>query len=156
MKSRTVQPKPSIGGVNEAALVSEWTRKRARGERIPIEPPAVSDDGAVTQTSRMGRIDSPTGRRMAAAEAAAAAKEKALAEKLAAKKKAAEDKAAELAKDAPVVPAAAPATTSAVPKQDAATTAPAEAPAISVPAQPAPQPGILGNMRKKITNIFGS
>ncbi|MET0941904.1 MAG: murein L,D-transpeptidase family protein [Mesorhizobium sp.] len=156
VKSRTVQPKPSIGGVNEAALVSEWTRKRARGERIPIEPPAVSDDGAVTQTSRMGRIDSPTGRRMAAAEAAAAAKEKALAEKLAAKKKAAEDKAAELAKAAPVVPAAAPATTSAVPQQDAATTAPAEAPAISVPAQPAPQPGILGNMRKKITNIFGS
>ena len=70
--SRT-QPKPTIGGLKEAALVSEWSRKRARGERVPIEPPSMADSGAVTVTSRMGRIDSPAGRRMAATEAAAAA-----------------------------------------------------------------------------------
>src|SRR5262245_54218189 len=87
VKSKSVEPKASIGGLNEAALVSEWTRKRARGERIPIEPPAISSEGAVTQTTRMGRIDSAAGRRMATAEAAAAAKEKAAAEKLAAKRK---------------------------------------------------------------------
>ena len=39
--SSTPQPKATIGGPKEAALVSDWTRKRARGERVPIEPPAM-------------------------------------------------------------------------------------------------------------------
>jgi murein L,D-transpeptidase YafK len=43
--SSTPQPKASIGGPKEAALVSEWTRKRARGERVPMEPPATADNG---------------------------------------------------------------------------------------------------------------
>ena len=42
--SSTPQPKATIGGPKEAALVSDWTRKRARGERVPIEPPAMADD----------------------------------------------------------------------------------------------------------------
>ena len=151
VKSGIPQPKPSIGGLKEAALVSEWTRKRSRGERIPVEPPAMSDDGAVSVTARMGRIDSAAGQRMAAAEAAAAAKQKAAEEKLAAKKKAADDKAAaELAKAA----ADTPATTSGIPQQETVTMTPAQIPAVGAPAPSAAQPGLLGNMRKKIANIF--
>ena len=52
-------PKPSILGIKEAKVVSEWTRKRARGERVPIEPPSMQADGSVVVTARMGRIDSP-------------------------------------------------------------------------------------------------
>ena len=40
--SSTPQPKATIGGPKEAALVSDWTRKRARGERVPSEPPAMA------------------------------------------------------------------------------------------------------------------
>jgi len=51
---------------------------------VPIEPPSLNSDGTVTETSRMGRIDSPAGRKMAALDAEKAAKEKAAAEKAAA------------------------------------------------------------------------
>ena len=47
--SKMVPPKPTIAGTKEAALVSEWTNKRARGERIPIEPPSLQQDGTVIQ-----------------------------------------------------------------------------------------------------------
>ena len=78
------EPKPTIAGLKEAGIVSEWTRKRARGERVPIEPPSLQGDGTVSVTSRMGRIDLPAGRKLAAAEAAEAAKKKAAADKIAA------------------------------------------------------------------------
>ena len=84
IKASTPAPKPTIAGIKEAALVSEWSKKRARGERVPIEPPSLNSDGTVTETSRMGRIDSPAGRKMAALDAEKAAKEKAAAEKAAA------------------------------------------------------------------------
>ena len=35
-------------GIKEAKVVSDWTRKRARGERVPIEPPSM-------QGRRLGR-----------------------------------------------------------------------------------------------------
>jgi murein L,D-transpeptidase YafK len=148
------EPKATISGPKEAALVSEWSRKRARGERVPIEPPAMADDGTVSVTTRMGRIDSPAGRRMAAADAAAEAKQKAAEEKLAAKKRAADEKAAaELAKAEQ-----ASETTSAAPQPDApgAAAEPAAAPIAIVPPPAAENPGLLGNMRKKISSIFGS
>ena len=66
----------SIGGVKEAALVAEWSKKRARGERVSMEPPSMNVDGSITQTERMGRIDSPAGRRMAALDAEREAKAK--------------------------------------------------------------------------------
>ncbi|WP_250157534.1 L,D-transpeptidase family protein [Tianweitania aestuarii] len=72
-------PMSSIGGLKEAALVAEWSKKRSRGERVPMEPPSLNRDGSVTQTERMGRIDSPAGRKMAALEAEKEAKEKAAA-----------------------------------------------------------------------------
>src|SRR5690606_20443062 len=52
-------PKPTILGTKEAKIVADWSKRRARGERVSIEPPALSADGTVTETARMGRIDSP-------------------------------------------------------------------------------------------------
>ncbi|MFC5387685.1 L,D-transpeptidase family protein [Aquamicrobium segne] len=84
LKSSAPAPKPTIAGLKEANIVSEWTRKRARGERVPLEPPTLNADGSITQSERMGRIASAEGRRMAALEAEQAAKKKASAEKEAA------------------------------------------------------------------------
>jgi len=138
-----IAPKPTIAGLKEANIVSEWTRKRARGERVTVEPPELGADGAtVATTSRMGRIDSPAGRRMAALEAEKAQKEKEAAEKLAAKQRAAEEKAAakaaaKAAKEAAANPSP--------PVEEPAPVAEAEA-----------KPGLLGRMTKRVTNLFGS
>ena len=68
-------PKPTIAGIKEAAIISDWTKRRARGELVTIEPPSMAQDGTIVQTTtRMGRIDSAEGRRMAALEALEAAK----------------------------------------------------------------------------------
>jgi len=150
LKKSTATPKPTIAGLKEANIVSEWTRKRARGERVPIEPPSLSHDGSIQVTERMGRIDSPAGRRMAELEAAEAEKKK----KAEDAKRAAEEKAvaAALAKAAQSTashtPAPAPADEGQV----------AEAPAemTTTPAAPVEKSGLLGNMRKRIGNIFGS
>jgi murein L,D-transpeptidase YafK len=133
--SSAIAPRPSIAGLKEASLVSEWSRARARGERVPVEPPSLSHDGKVTATSRMGRIDSPAGRRMAERDAAEAAKKQAAeAKKRAAEEQAAAALAAKAAAEAPV---------------------PAPAP-VAVQAPPAEKPGLLGNVTKRITNMFGS
>jgi murein L,D-transpeptidase YafK len=147
-KGDKVPPKPSIAGLNEANIVSEWTKKRARGERIPIEPPSLNSDGTVIQTAQMGRIDSPAGRRQAALDEAAAKKAREEAEKKAAELAKAEEKkrleeqakaAAEAAKVA----------------ETAATTEPVVEPA-SAEAAPAEGSGFLSGARKRIVNIFGS
>lgn len=131
-------PKASIAGLKEADLVADWTRRRARGERVPVEPPSLSPDGTVVTTSVMGRIDSPAGRRQAAIDAEKAAKRKAEEEKAAAVRRAAEAKAAaEAARKA---------------DEEAAARA-AEAP---VEATPQDDPGMLGSVRKRFTNLFGS
>jgi hypothetical protein len=77
-------PKASILGTKEAKIVADWSKRRARGERVTIEPPSLNADGSVTETNRMGRIDSPLGRKMAALDAEKAAKQKAEEEKAAA------------------------------------------------------------------------
>ncbi|RWO06571.1 MAG: murein L,D-transpeptidase [Mesorhizobium sp.] len=84
VKASVPAPKPTIGGIKEASIVSEWSKKRARGERVPIDPPSFNADGSVTETARMGRIDSPAGRKMAALDAEKAAKQKAEEQRLAA------------------------------------------------------------------------
>ena len=126
--------KPSIGGLKEAALVSDWTKKRARGERVPIEPPSLAPDGTVKQTARMGRIDSPAGRRMAEQEAAAEAKRQAQIKKDA--EKAAALAAAELAKNPPPPPAPEPVPVVAAEK-------------------PSEQPGVLSRIGRRFTGMFG-
>ena len=35
-------PKPSIAGLKEAALVADWSRRRARGEKVSREPPSLT------------------------------------------------------------------------------------------------------------------
>ena len=138
-KSEKLPRKPSIAGLNEANLVSEWTKKRARGERIPIEPPSLNADGTVTQTAQMGRIDSPAGRRQAALDEAAAKKAKEEAEKKATALAQAEEKKrlAEQAKAAETAPVVAQ-----------------EAPVVE--AAPEAKTGFLSGARKRIVNIFGS
>ncbi|HWK68621.1 MAG TPA: murein L,D-transpeptidase family protein [Rhizobiaceae bacterium] len=152
LEAKGPAPKPSIKGIQEAKLVQDWTHRRARGERITIEPPSLQDDGTVVTTARMGRIDSPAGRRMAALEAQAEAKKKAEEEKLAAKKRAEEEKAAALAaaqaqKEATTAPAPA--------VQQGEVAAPIDAAAVA-PAPEEEKSGLLGSMRKRIGNIFGS
>jgi len=84
VRSSTPAPKPTIAGIQEASIVSDWSKRRARGERVPIDPPSLNADGSVTETARMGRIDSPAGRKMAALDAEKAAKQKAEEQRLAA------------------------------------------------------------------------
>ena len=146
--SGKVEPaKPTIAGIKEANLVAEWTRKRARGERVTLEPPVLQPDGTVAlTTTRMGRIDSPAGRKQAALDAAAAEKKKAEEAKIAAKQRAAEEKAAAVAL------AKAEKEKAAMPPAEAAV-APAEA---EQPVAESKAPSLLGRMSKKLTNIFGS
>jgi hypothetical protein len=149
LNKSSLAPKPTIAGLKEANIVSDWTRKRARGERVSIEPPSLQADGSIAVTSRMGRIDSAAGRRMAALDEAEAAKKKAAEDK----KRAAEEKAAaaalaKAAKTAPVAPS--PATA------DAGEIAVISPEAAASPAPATEKPGLLGSVRKRIGNIFGS
>ena len=117
VRSSTPAPKPTIAGIKEANIVSDWSKRRARGERVPIEPPSLNSDGSVTETTRMGRIDSPLGRKMAAQDAEKEAKRKAEEQRIAAIEAAkaakeaakaqalAEKEAAKAAKEAPVATA---------------------------------------------------
>ncbi len=117
VRSSTPAPKPTIAGIKEASIVSDWSKRRARGERVPIEPPSLNSDGSVTETTRMGRIDSPLGRKMAAQDAEKEAKRKAEEQRIAAIEAAkaakeaakaqalAEKEAAKAAKEAPVATA---------------------------------------------------
>ena len=117
-KSSLAPPKASILGTSESDLVAEWSRKRARGERVPLEPPTLKSDGTVHHaTTRMGRIDSEIGRKQAAREAAEAEKKRVAEEKklaaeqakaLAAAKRAEALAAKEAAKNPPPPPAPAP------------------------------------------------
>jgi murein L,D-transpeptidase YafK len=78
-------PKPSLDGLKEAKLVANWTRELTSGKEVPISPPSMDANGNVTEsTERLGRIDSPLGRKMAALDAEKAAKKKAAEEKAAA------------------------------------------------------------------------
>lgn len=159
IKASTPAPRPTIAGVKEAALVSEWTKKRARGERVTIEPPSMNADGSVTATSRMGRIDSAAGRKMAALDAEKAAKEKAAAEKAAAvaAAKAAKEmaKAQALAEKEAAKQQATEAKTAANPP---AATVPLPADAQAAPApetQTAQSDGPVSKMKKKLLGMFG-
>jgi murein L,D-transpeptidase YafK len=150
-------PKASILGVQEAKVVADWTKKRARGERIPIEPPSMQPDGSIVVTSRMGRIDSDVGRKMAALEAAEAEKQRIADEKAAAKAaekaaKEAEKAAKKAAKEQAAIAAASP-----PPAATDGAVAPADTAAVEQPAPDAGESsgGFLGSVRKRIGNIFG-
>jgi murein L,D-transpeptidase YafK len=144
-------PKPSILGIQEAKIVADWSRRRARGERIPVEPPSMQPDGSIVVTSRMGRVDSDVGRKMAALEAEQAEKKRIADEKAAAKAaekaaKEAEKAAQKAAKEQAAIAAASPPP----PPTDTATAAAAPADDTS-----SGSTGLLGSMRKRIGSIFG-
>lgn len=40
-QGKTTTPSPSIAGAREAALVADWSRRRARGEKVTREPPTL-------------------------------------------------------------------------------------------------------------------
>ncbi len=84
LRTKAAPPSATLDGIKEASLVADWSRKRAHGEQVSLEPPAMNTDGSITQTARMGRIDSPLGHKMAALDAEKAAREKAAQEKVAA------------------------------------------------------------------------
>jgi murein L,D-transpeptidase YafK len=150
VNSSIPEPRPTIAGIKEANLVSEWTRKRARGERVPIEPPSLNMDGTITETQRMGRIDSPAGRKMAALDAEKAAKQKAAEEKAAAV--AAAKAAKELAKQQLAQEKAA---AKAAKEQPAAIV---QAPVEAAPAaemQTAQSDGTVSKLKKRLLGMFG-
>jgi murein L,D-transpeptidase YafK len=156
-------PKPTILGTKEASVVADWSKRRARGERVPIEPPSLNADGSVTETARMGRIDSPLGRKMAALDAEKAAKRKAEEEKAAAvaAAKAAKEaaKAQELAeKEAEKQRLAESKAARKAGRLDPATAA------IQAPAEPPPEAatqtasddvGVMSKMKKRLFGMFG-
>ncbi|MER8437749.1 murein L,D-transpeptidase [Mesorhizobium sp. M1312] len=151
VKASVPAPKPTIAGIKEASIVSEWSKKRARGERVPIEPPSLNADGSLTATARMGRIDSPAGRKMAALDAEKAAKQKAEEQKLAAIEAAKVEKEAAKAqalaeKEAAKVAAETPVVT--------ATVAPSEA-AAAVETQAADAESTATRLKKKLLGMFG-
>ncbi|TPJ42763.1 hypothetical protein FJ471_33415, partial [Mesorhizobium sp. B2-7-1] len=135
--------------VKEASIVSDWSKRRARGERVPIEPPSMNSDGSVTETTRMGRIDSPAGRKMAAIDAEKEAKRKAEEQRLAA------IEAAKAAKEQ--------AKAQALAEKEAARQA-AQQPVVTAgvePVQPAPEQaadadqGTVSKLKKKLLGMFG-
>lgn len=66
---RIKPPSPSIAGHKEATLVAEWSRKRARGERVSLDPPSMLHDGTVVATTtRTGRLASAVEAERRAAE----------------------------------------------------------------------------------------
>jgi murein L,D-transpeptidase YafK len=143
LKSSTPAPKPTIGGLKEAHIVSEWTRKRARGERVPVEPPSLNADGTITQTERMGRIDSAEGRRMAAIDAEQDAK-----------KKAAEEKARAVAAAKAATEAQKVETAAAVKAAEIAAQTPQQALEIQA-AQSGADDGAAAKLKKRLLGMFG-
>jgi murein L,D-transpeptidase YafK len=151
VRTKGAPPSATIDGIKEASLVADWSRKRGRGERVSLQPPALDGKGKVTQTAEMGRIDSALGRKMAALDTEKAAKEKAAEEKaqaIAAAKAAKEAEIAEAkaAKEAAKQKAVAQAS----PKPDENTNAAPEASALA--AEPK-RPRMLSRMWNK---MFGS
>ncbi|TIS61780.1 MAG: murein L,D-transpeptidase [Mesorhizobium sp.] len=153
VNSSAPAPKPTIAGIKEASLVSDWSKRRARGERVPIDPPSMNSDGSVTETVRMGRIDSPLGRKMAAIDAEKEAKRKAEEQRLAA------IEAAKAAKEQAKAQALAEKEAAKQAAQQPVVTAGVEA----APAQPAPETqqaasadeGTVSKLKKKLLGMFG-
>ncbi|RWX70293.1 murein L,D-transpeptidase [Mesorhizobium sp. M4B.F.Ca.ET.089.01.1.1] len=150
VKSSAPAPKPTIAGIKEASIVSDWSKRRARGERVPIDPPSMNGDGSVTETARMGRIDSPLGRKMAALDAEKDAKRKAEEQRLAA------IQAAKAAKEAAKAQALAEAEAAKQAAQQPVTTAGVEAaePAAETQAASADD-GTVTKLKKKLLGMFG-
>ncbi len=152
VKASVPAPKPTIAGIKEASIVSDWSKRRARGERVPIDPPSLNSDGTVTETARMGRIDSPAGRKMAALDAEKEAKRKAEEQRVAAIEAAKAAKAQALAeKEAAKAQMLAEKEAAKQAAQQPVATASVEA----APAEPAPEEGRMSKIKNKLLGMFG-
>jgi murein L,D-transpeptidase YafK len=152
VKASVPAPKPTIAGIKEASIVSDWSKRRARGERVPIDPPSLNSDGTVTETARMGRIDSPAGRKMAALDAEKEAKRKAEEQRLAAIEAAKAAKAQALAeKEAAKAQALAEKEAAKQAAQQPVATASAEA----APVEPQADESRLSKIKNKLLGMFG-
>lgn len=155
-KSDAAPAKASIRGLDESKLISDWTKRRNRGERISVEPPSLSADGKTVITSPMGRANNEAGRKMAAKDAAEAeakrvAEAKAAAELAEKQRKAAEKAAKEQAKiEEQQAKAAA--------KKALAEAEAGGAVATSAEQMPPPpeEPGMLNSLKKKASGALGS
>lgn len=56
---RKQETKPSIYGVQEAALVADWSRRRARGERVTAEPPSLAPASGNAAAQTMTAYSTP-------------------------------------------------------------------------------------------------
>lgn len=144
-------PRPTILGSKEAKVVADWSKRRARGERVTMEPPSLGADGAVVETTaRMGRIDSPAGRKMAALDAEKAAKKKA------AEEKAAAIAAAKAAKEAEKQRLAEAKAAQKAGKTAATVQAPADSVQQEMVTQTASEEGgVMSKMKKRLFGMFG-
>ncbi|MCO5064804.1 MAG: hypothetical protein M9924_10330 [Rhizobiaceae bacterium] len=166
-------PKDSINGIEEANLVKDWTKRRARGERITMDPPSLDANGNLVVTSQMGRANNEAGRKLAAQEAEQAEKKREADAQLAAARRAEEEKAAQIAAAKQQEEAAramaeaqAEATAGNAVQAPEATSAIAPAPATPTADQPAQSEamavapaeegsGVIGNVRKRLGKLFG-
>lgn len=161
VKASVPAPKPTIAGVKEASIVSDWSKRRARGERVPLDPPSLNADGSVTETTRMGRIDSPAGRKMAALDAEKAAKQKAEQQRLAAIEAAKAEK--EAAKAQALAEKEAAKIRSLAEEEAATAEAPVATATIASPSEPAPAQTQAANadesrvtkLKNKLLGMFG-
>ncbi len=117
---------------------------------MPIEPPSLQQDGTVVVTSRMGRIDSLAGRRMADTGSRSEAEEEGRRGKAAAAQRAADQKAAAAA----AAKAQSGQRRAVQPEPAVASEAAGRRPRSA--RRPRNKPGLLGGMRKQIGNLFGS
>jgi hypothetical protein len=153
LKASVPAPKPTISGIKEAGIVSDWSKRRARGERVPIDPPSLNADGTVTETARMGRIDSPTGRKMAALDAEKAAKQKAEEQKLAAIKAAKAEK--EAAKAQAVAEKEAAKAAAQAPVATATIAAPSEVAPVAETQAASADESTVTRLKNKLLGMFG-
>ncbi|MCO4317701.1 murein L,D-transpeptidase [Phyllobacterium sp. 21LDTY02-6] len=59
-KGKTQPPSRSIKGLEEARIIADWSARRARGERVTMEPPSLSpqDEGSASKPQVMVRLAS--------------------------------------------------------------------------------------------------
>jgi len=60
LKPKGKAPAPSIQGMAEARLVSDWSRRRARGEKVPKNPPTLTSQRAQSTSVSTDRVSNQT------------------------------------------------------------------------------------------------
>ncbi|WP_309086230.1 murein L,D-transpeptidase family protein [Chelativorans sp.] len=140
------EPKPSITGIEEAKLVADWSRRRARGERVSAEPPSLAP---TMMAKNKPLISAPVTAYAPTAEASAAetASAAATTAPAGAQASATASAAPSAVTESQVQVGAPPLTTGSVPNSGR----PAAAPAQSAPA-PAAQPGGLNRLWNMFRN----